>query len=292
MPSLKDLKNRIASVKSTQKITKAMQLVAAAKFKRAQDAATAARPYAERMAAVLANLASSAGGGGPKLLAGTGKSDVHLVVVMTAERGLAGGFNAYVVKLARQKINALLAEGKTVKVLTIGKKGREQLSRDQSALFTGHVNLSEIKGNDFTGSALTVGQMLTKGYEAGEFDVATLVYSKFRNVLSQVPTAQQLIPAKAPQGAPFIDLGGAMYTYEPNEEALLEALLPRYINTQILSALLESSAGEQASRMTAMDNATRNAKDMIKALNLKYNRARQAQITKELIEIISGAEAL
>jgi len=292
MPSLKDLKNRIASVKSTQKITKAMQLVAAAKLKRAQDAATAARPYAERMAAVLANLAASAGGGGPKLLAGTGKSDVHLVVVMTAERGLAGGFNSYVVKLARQKIQALLAEGKSVKVLTIGKKGREQLSRDYASLLTSHVNLADVKGNDFSESAFTVGQMLAKSYEAGEFDVATLVYSQFRNVLTQVPTAQQLIPARAPKGAPTIDLGGAIYTYEPDEASLLEALLPRYINTQIMSAMLESSAGEQASRMTAMDNATRNAKDLIKALNLKYNRARQAQITKELIEIISGAEAL
>lgn len=292
MPSLKDLKNRIGSVKSTQKITKAMQLVAAAKLKRAQDAATAARPYAERMAAVLANLAASAGGGGPKLLAGTGKSDVHLVVVMTAERGLAGGFNSYVVKLARQKIQALLADGKAVKVLTIGKKGREQLAREYASLFTAHVNLADVKGNDYSESAIAVGQMLTKGYEAGEFDVATLVYSQFKNVLTQVPTGQQLIPAKAPEGAPSIDLSGAIYRYEPSEEAILETLLPRYINTQILSAMLESSAGEQASRMTAMDNATRNAKDLIKALNLKYNRARQAQITKELIEIISGAEAL
>ncbi len=292
MPSLKDLKNRISSVKSTQKITKAMQLVAAAKLKRAQDAATAARPYAERMAAVLANLAASARGGGPKLLAGTGKSDVHLVVVMTAERGLAGGFNAYVVKLARQKIQSLLADGKAVKVVTIGKKGREQLAREYGSLFTAHVNLSDIKGNDYSEPAIAVGQMLTKSFEAGEFDVATLIYSQFKNVLSQVPTAQQLIPARAPEGAATIDLGGAIYTYEPDEEALLEALLPRYINTQILSAMLESSAGEQASRMTAMDNATRNAKDLIRSLNLKYNRARQAQITKELIEIISGAEAL
>ncbi len=292
MPSLKDLKNRIASVKSTQKITKAMQLVAAAKLKRAQDAATAARPYAERLAAVLANLAGSAGGSGPKLLAGNGKSDVQLVVVMTAERGLAGGFNSYVVKLARQKIQALLAEGKTVKVMTIGKKGREQLAREYSDLFTSHVTLSDVKGNDYSEPAIAVGLMLTRGFAAGEFDVATLIYSQFKNVLTQIPTAQQLIPAKAPEGAAKIDLAGAMYTYEPDEAALLEALLPRYINTQVLSAMLESSAGEQASRMTAMDNATRNAKDLIKALNLKYNRARQAQITKELIEIISGAEAL
>ncbi|MFN7055270.1 F0F1 ATP synthase subunit gamma [Hyphomonas sp.] len=292
MPSLKDLKNRIGSVKSTQKITKAMQLVAAAKLKRAQDAATAARPYAERMAAVLANLAVSTGQGGPKLLSGTGRDEVHMVVVMTAERGLAGGFNAYVAKLARQTIQKLQSEGKTVKVMTIGKKGREVLARDFSSLFTSHVSLTDVKGNDFSEAAMTVGQMLTQGFEAGEFDVATLVYSQFKNVLSQIPTAQQLIPAKAPEGAPVIDLGGAQYIYEPSEEAILETLLPRYINTQILSAMLESSAGEQASRMTAMDNATRNAKDLIKALNLKYNRARQAQITKELIEIISGAEAL
>jgi F-type H+-transporting ATPase subunit gamma len=244
------------------------------------------------MSAVLANLAGSAGGNGPPLLSGTGKDDVHLIVVMTAERGLAGGFNAYVAKLARQKIQALIAEGKTVKVMTIGKKGREQLARDHAKLFTQHVNLSDVKSNDFADPAIAIGQMLTKSYAAGEFDVATLIYSQFKNVLSQVPTAQQLIPARPPEGAPRIDLGGAIYEYEPNEEAILETLLPRYINTQILSALLESSAGEQASRMTAMDNATRNAKDLIKALNLKYNRARQAQITKELIEIISGAEAL
>lgn len=292
MPSLKDLKNRIGSVKSTQKITKAMQLVAAAKLKRAQDAATAARPYAERLAAVLANLAATTAQGGPKLLTGNGSDQTHLIVVMTAERGLAGGFNAYVAKLARQKIQQLQSEGKTVKVLTIGKKGREVLAREYSAQFAGHISLADVKSNNFTDAALSVGQMLTKGFENGEFDVATLIYSQFKNVLSQVPTAQQLIPATAPAGAPAIDLGGAQYIYEPSEEAILETLLPRYINTQILSAMLESSAGEQASRMTAMDNATRNAKDLIKALNLKYNRARQAQITKELIEIISGAEAL
>lgn len=292
MPSLKDLKNRIGSVKSTQKITKAMQLVAAAKLKRAQDAATAARPYAERLASVLANLAATTGQGGPKLLTGNGNDQTHLIVVMTAERGLAGGFNAYVAKLARQKIMQLQSEGKTVKVVTIGKKGREVLAREFGSLFTSHISLADVKGNNFADPALSVGQMLTQGFENGEFDVATLIYSQFKNVLAQVPTAQQLIPAKAPEGAATIDLGGAQYRYEPSEEAILEALLPRYINTQILSAMLESSAGEQASRMTAMDNATRNAKDLIKSLNLKYNRARQAQITKELIEIISGAEAL
>ncbi len=292
MPSLKALKTRITSVKSTRKITKAMQMVAAAKLKRAQEAATAARPYATRMASVLANLAGSAGASGPKLLSGTGRDDTHLVVVMTAERGLAGGFNSYVVKLARQKIQALKAEGKTVKIMTIGKKGREQLMRDQKDAMVGHVSLADVKGGDFAESAFGVGLMLTRSFEAGEFDVATLIYSQFRNVLTQVPTAQQLIPAKAPDDAPTIDLGGAIYRYEPSEEAILETLLPRYINTQILSAILESAAGEQASRMTAMDNATRNAGDMIGRLSLQYNRARQAQITKELIEIISGAEAL
>jgi F-type H+-transporting ATPase subunit gamma len=292
MPSLKDLKNRISSVKSTQKITKAMQMVAAAKLKRAQDAATAARPYAERMAAVLANLSASAGAGGPKLLAGTGSDQTHLVVVMTAERGLAGGFNTYTAKLARQTITALQGEGKTVKVLTVGKKGREQLKRDFADLFIGHVDLSSVKSDDFAEPAIALGKNLTSRFEDGEFDVATLIYSQFKNVLSQVPTAQQLIPAAAPADAETIDLGNAIYRYEPSEDAILEALLPRYINTQILSALLEGSAGFFASQMTAMDNATRNAGEMIDSLELQYNRARQAQITKELIEIISGAEAL
>lgn len=292
MPSLKDLKNRISSVKSTQKITKAMQMVAAAKLKRAQDAATAARPYAERMAAVLANLSASAGAGGPKLLTGTGSDQTHLVVVMTAERGLAGGFNTYTAKLAKQTISALQAEGKTVKVLTVGKKGREQLKREFESLFIGHIDLSAVKGDDFSELAITLGKSLTARYEDGEFDVATLIYSQFKNVLTQVPTAQQLIPASAPADTGTVDLSGAIYRYEPSEAAILETLLPRYINTQVLSAMLESSAGEQASRMTAMDNATRNAGEMINSLSLQYNRARQAQITKELIEIISGAEAL
>ncbi|MEH6809960.1 MAG: F0F1 ATP synthase subunit gamma [Hyphomonas oceanitis] len=292
MPSLKDLKNRITSVKSTRKITKAMQMVAAAKLKRAQDAATASRPYASRMASVLANLSASAGAGGPKLLAGTGENKTHLIVVMTAERGLAGGFNTYVVKLAKQKIGELRAEGKTVKILTVGKKGREQLSREYGDMFISHVDLTDVKGGNYTESALGLGHALTKRFEDGEFDVATLIYSQFKNVLSQVPTAQQIIPASAPADAPKVDLKGAIYQYEPSETEILETLLPRYINTQILSAMLESAAGEQASRMTAMDNATRNAGDMIDSLSLQYNRARQAQITKELIEIISGAEAL
>ena len=292
MPSLKDLKNRIASVKSTRKITKAMQMVAAAKLKRAQEAAQASRPYASRMASVLANLSASAGAGGPRLLAGTGSDKTHLIIVMTAERGLAGGFNSYIAKLAKVKIGELRAEGKTVKILTVGKKGREQLSREYGDMFIGHVDLGDVKGGNFTDSAIGLGQSLTKRFEDGEFDVATLIYSQFKNVLSQVPTAQQIIPAAAPADAETVDLKGAIYRYEPSETEILETLLPRYINTQILSAMLESAAGEQASRMTAMDNATRNAGDMIDSLSLQYNRARQAQITKELIEIISGAEAL
>ena len=294
MPSLKDLKNRINSVKSTRKITKAMQMVAAAKLKRAQEAASAGRPYAQRMSAVVANLAGSMGegAGGPKLLSGTGKNDTHLVVVMTAERGLCGGFNSYVVKEARRVIRELVTAGKTVKILTVGKKGREQLKRDYSQFFIGHVDLSDIRGNDYTEAGIGLGAQITKRFDDGEFDVATLVYSQFKNVLSQVPVAQQLIPAKAPEEAETIDLQGAIYQYEPNQEEILETLLPRYINTQIISAMLESGAGEQASRMSAMDNATRNAGEMIDDLSLQYNRARQAQITKELIEIISGAEAL
>ncbi len=294
MPSLKDLKNRIGSVKSTRKITKAMQMVAAAKLKRAQDAATASRPYAERMASVLANLSASAGEAGPKLLTGTGSDDTHLIVVLTAERGLAGGFNTYIVKLAKQRIGELRAEGKTVKILTVGKKGRERLSRECGDMFVGHVDLSDVKGGDYSESAISLGKRLTKQFGEGEFDVATLIYSQFRNVLSQVPTAQQLIPASMPaeETAEDAKAGNALYIYEPSEEGILETLLPRYINTQILSAMLESAAGEQASRMTAMDNATNNAGEMIDSLSLEYNRARQAQITKELIEIISGAEAL
>jgi len=244
------------------------------------------------MASVLANLSASAGAGGPKLLTGTGEDKTHLIVVLTAERGLAGGFNTYVVKLAKQKIGELRAEGKTVKILTVGKKGREQLSRDYGDMFIDHIDLSGVKGGDFSESAISIGKMLTRQFEDGEFDVATLVYSQFVNVLSQLPTAQQLIPASAPADAETVDLGNALYIYEPSEEAILETLLPRYINTQILSAILESAAGEQASRMTAMDNATNNAGEMIDSLSLQYNRARQAQITKELIEIISGAEAL
>ncbi len=295
MPSLKELKNRIASVKSTQKITKAKQMVAAAKLRRAQEAAEAARPYAVRLASVVANLtgAMGEGGGGPKLLAGTGDDHTHLIIVMTAERGLCGGFNSNTVKLARQTIDELRAGGKTVKILTVGKKGREQLGGEYGDLFIDHLDTSEAKNSAQQAELSTAfGKALNQRFEAGEFDVCTLVYSRFKNVLSQIPTAQQLIPAVAPEGTETVDLNGAIYIYEPSEPEILETLLPRYMNTQFLSAMLENTAGEQAASMTAMDNATRNAGDMIDSLSLKYNRARQAQITKELIEIISGAEAL
>ena len=293
MPSLKDLKNRIGSVKSTQKITKAKQMVAAAKLRRAQEAAEASKPYARRLANVVANLTASMGegSGGPKLLSGSGKDQVHLLVVMTAERGLCGAFNANIVKQARTRIDELRAEGKTVKIITVGKKGRDILGREYGDLFIEHVDLSDAK-DKFTAYAIGLGQDLVRRFEAGEFDVATLIYSEFRNVLSQQPRASQIIPAVAPEDADTIDLDGAMYSYEPSEPEILEALLPRYVNTQILSAMLENAAGEQAASMTAMDNATRNAGELIDKLTLQYNRARQAQITKELIEIISGAEAL
>ncbi|MEM9572468.1 MAG: F0F1 ATP synthase subunit gamma [Pseudomonadota bacterium] len=293
MSGLKELKNRIGSVKSTQKITKAKQMVAAAKLRRAQEAAEASKPYASRMANVVANLTASMGdgAGGPKLLAGSGDDKVHLLVVMTAERGLCGGFNANTAKAARLKIEELKADGKEVKIITVGKKGREVLKSAYADLFIDHVDLSEAK-DKFTPFAIGLGHDLTARFENGEFDVATLIFSEFKNVLVQNPVAKQLIPAEAPADAETIDLAGAIYAYEPSEPEILEALLPRYLNTQLLSAMLENAAGEQAASMTAMDNATRNAGDMIDALSLQYNRARQAQITKELIEIISGAEAL
>lgn len=292
MPSLKDLRLRIASVKSTQKITKAMQMVAAAKLKRAQEAAEAARPYAQRMASVIANLAKGASSaGGPKLIAGNGRDDVHLLVVMTSERGLCGGFNTNIVKLARLEVRRLRDAGRTVKILTIGKKGADALKRQYGSMIVGHIDLRGERVMNGEVAARIAGAV-TDRFEAGEFDVATLVFARFKNVLTQVPTALQLIPAKAPDDATTVDLGGARYIYEPSEAAILETLLPRYLSTQILSALLETQAGFSGAQMTAMDNATRNAGDMIRTLNLRYNRARQAQITKELIEIISGAEAL
>ncbi len=292
MPSLKEFRLRIVSVKSTQKITKALQMVATAKLKRAQEAAQAARPYATRMASVIANLASgAAAGGGPKLIAGTGKDDVHLLVVMTSERGLCGGFNTNIVKLARAEIRRLQQAGKTVKIVTVGKKGNDALKRLYGSLIVGHIDRRGERAVTAE-SAGGVARQITDRFEAGEFDVATLIFARFKNLLTQIPTALQLIPARAPADAPKVDLQGARYIYEPSEEAILETLLPRYLSTQLLSALLETEAGFQGAQMTAMDNATRNAGDMIKSLQLRYNRARQAQITKELIEIISGAEAL
>ncbi|MDX2233164.1 MAG: F0F1 ATP synthase subunit gamma [Hyphomonadaceae bacterium] len=292
MPSLKEFRNRITSVKSTQKITKAMQMVAAAKLKRAQGAAEAARPYAERMASVIANLSSNVkGDGAPLLLRGTGKDDVHLVVVLTSERGLCGGFNTQIVRRAREVIAEPLAAGKTVKILTAGKKGRDQLRRVHGDLLVEHIDLSEFKTIDATAAALVATRVVDM-FEAGAFDVATLVYSRFKSVISQIPTVQQLIPAVPPAGAAAPDLKGAVYAYEPSEADILETLLPRYLSGQVLSALLENQAGFYGAQMSAMDSATRNAGDLIKKLTLRYNRQRQANITKELIEIISGAEAL
>lgn len=291
MPNLKDLKNRIASVKSTRKITKAMQMVAAAKLRRAQDAAEAARPYAERFNAVMAGLATSVGGSdtAPRLLAGTGEDKVHLLVVMTAERGLCGGFNSNIAKLAKQHAASLLAQGKTVKILTVGKKGRDQLKRDYAKHFVGHVDLTEVKRVSYA-DAQGVARDVLDRFDAAEFDIATIFFSKFVNVVSQTPTAQQIIPAQFDE--PAADATSLLYDYEPDEEAILADLLPRGVATQIFTALLENGASEQGARMSAMDNATRNAGDMIDKLTIQYNRSRQAVITNELIEIISGAEAL
>lgn len=286
MPSLKDLKNRIGSVKNTRKITKAMQMVAAAKLRRAQEAAEAARPYAERMGAVIASLAAGQGEGGPKLLAGNGRDQIHLLVVMTSERGLCGGFNSSIVKLARARAAELVGQGKTVKILTVGKKGREQLKRDWAQAFTGHVDLSEVKRVGYQ-NAQSIAREVMAAFEAGEADVVTIFYNRFQSVISQIPTEQQIIPAKFEASA-----SNALYDYEPSEEAILADLLPRGVATQIFTALLENGASEQGARMSAMDNATRNAGDMINKLTIQYNRSRQAAITKELIEIISGAEAL
>jgi F-type H+-transporting ATPase subunit gamma len=292
MPSLKEFRNRIASVKSTQKITKAMQMVAAAKLKRAQSAAIAAGPYAERMAAVIANLAVGVtGDSAPKLLVGTGREQVHLLVVATSERGLCGGFNTQIVRLARERAEALLAQGRDVKILCVGKKGRDQLRRLYPTRIIDVVDLSHYRTLDASAAAI-VGDKVRALFEAGAFDVCTLFFSKFKSVISQIPTAQQVIPAVAPEGVKAPDLRGAMYSYEPSQEAILETLLPRYLDGQIFRGLLENQAGFYGAQMSAMDNATRNAGDMIKKLSLRYNRQRQANITKELIEIISGAEAL
>ena len=291
MPSLKDLKNRIESVKNTRKITKAMQMVAAAKLRRAQEAAEAGRPYAERFNAVLGSLAASVGGSdsAPMLLRGTGSDQTHLLVVMTAERGLCGGFNSNIAKLAKQHAADLVAAGKTVKIITVGKKGRDSMKRDLGDYYIEHVDLSEVKRIGYS-NAQDIAKGVLSRFEAGEFDVATIFYARFINVVSQVPTSQQIIPAsfEATEG----DAAATLYDYEPDEEAILADLLPSGVATQIFSALLENGASEQGARMSAMDNATRNAGDMIDKLTIEYNRSRQAVITNELIEIISGAEAL
>ncbi|WP_424983525.1 F0F1 ATP synthase subunit gamma [Maritalea sp. S77] len=293
MPSLKDLKNRISSVKSTQKITKAMQMVAAAKLRRAQENAENARPYAERMNDVLSSLATAYKGreDAPQLLGGNGKDQTHLLVVATAERGLCGGFNSNIAKLARDHANKLLAEGKTVKILCVGKKGHDVLKRLFPDQILDLITLREVKQVGYT-DAQSIGERVLDMFEKDEFDVATLFYSKFQSVIAQVPTAHQLIPAVFDETEEDAGADSANYEYEPSEEAILEDLLPRNISVQIFHALLENGAGEMGAKMTAMDNATRNAGDMIKKLNISYNRQRQAQITKELIEIISGAEAL
>ena len=289
MPSLKEMRNRIGSVKATQKITKAMQMVAAAKLRRAQDAAQNARPYAARMAAVIANLAAGVSGpGAPKLLVGTGSDHKELVVVATADRGLSGGFNSSIVRAAREHIAKSIAEGREVTILTVGRKARDQLRRLYGQRYVANL---EAGNNPTLERAREVAQLITERFEAGEADIVTLYFSQFRSVVSQAPTRRQLIPAQVSGAAP-IDLKGACYEYEPDEETILAELLPRNLTIQLFSAMLENQAGFFAAQMSAMDNATRNAGDMIARLTLQYSRARQAQITKELIEIISGAEAL
>ncbi|ASY64540.1 ATP synthase gamma chain [Sinorhizobium sojae CCBAU 05684] len=294
MPSLKDLKNRIASVKATQKITKAMKMVAAAKLRRAQEAAEAARPYSQRMAAVLANIAQAVGAddSAPRLMTGTGRDDTHLLIVCTAERGLCGGFNSQIARFARDHARKLLSQGKTVKIICVGKKGFDILRREFASLIIDRVDLREVKKIGFE-NADRIGHKVIDLFDNGEFDVCTLFYSEFKSVISQVPTAQQLIPASAGEiAAAEEQSASAIYEYEPDAAAILSDLIPRNISVQIFRALLENVAGEMGAKMSAMDNATRNAGEMINKLTLNYNRQRQAQITKELIEIISGAEAL
>jgi F-type H+-transporting ATPase subunit gamma len=294
MPSLKDLRNRIASVKATRKITKAMQMVAAAKLRRAQETATAARPYAKYMDQVLANLNANIASkeGASPLLVGTGKDDVHLLVVMTSERGLAGGFNTNIVRKAREDIRALQAKGKQVKILCVGRKGADALRRDFARMIVHVVDLRSVRNIGYA-DALGIAKRVMTMFANGEFDVATIYFSEFKSILTQKPQAVQLIPAKLPEAAAVDDKQvQAAYEFEPDEEEILRDLLPRNIATQIYRALLENLAGFYAAQMAAMDSATRNAGDMIDRLTLNYNRTRQAQITKELIEIISGAEAV
>jgi F-type H+-transporting ATPase subunit gamma len=292
MASLKDMRNRISSVKATQKITKAMQMVAAAKLRKAQDTAIASRPYAERMASVIANLAANVSGpSAPRLLVGSGSDKRHLVVVATADRGLAGGFNSQIARAAREHIQRLLADGKDVQIVCVGRKGRDVLRRffADRILETFDLSAHRVLTLDV---AQPIAELVLREFLEGRTDVVTLFYSRFRSVISQIPTEKPLIPAVIDPNAPPIDLNGGCYEYEPDEETILETLLPRNVAVQIFSALLENNAGFYAAQMSAMDNATRNAGEMINGLTLQYNRSRQAQITKELIEIISGAEAI
>ena len=295
MASLKDLRNRIASVKATQKITKAMQMVAAAKLRKAQTAAEASRPYSERMAKVMANISSVMEGrdGAPPLMVGTGSDNTHLLVVATAERGLCGGFNSSIARLARDHARELIGAGKEVKILCVGKKGFDAMKMEFSSIMLEPITFREVKQMSFN-EATTVSSMVLGMFDGGDFDVCTLFYSEFQSVISQIPTAQQLIPASvgSSDDAESADDDNVSYEYEPDEEEILKDLLPRNISIQIFRALLENAASEQGARMSAMDNATRNAGEMIDKLTLSFNRQRQAQITKELIEIISGAEAL
>ncbi len=294
MASLKALRARITSVKSTRKITQAMKMVAAAKLRRAQMAAEAARPYAERMERMLASLGASVAGSpdAPKMLVGTGSDKVHLLVVVTGDRGLAGAFNTNVSRFARTKIRELEAEGKTVKVLSVGRKGATFLKREYGSRIVGEISFQGKKRVDFS-DAQAIATRVTEMLEAGEFDVCTLVYNRFRSVISQVPSAQQMIPAMLPAGDAVAATGPqALYEYEPSEEEILATLLPQNLAIQMYRAILENQAGFFGSQMTAMDNATRNAGEMINKLTLNYNRTRQANITRELIEIISGAEAV
>jgi F-type H+-transporting ATPase subunit gamma len=290
MPSLKDLRNRIASTKATQKITRAMQMVAASKLRRAQVAAEAGRPYAQRMDKVLGNMARAVAGleSAPRLLSGTGRNQVHLLVVCTAERGLCGAFNSSIVRLARERANALAVDGKEVKFFCVGRKGYDQLRRQYDKQIVEVTDLRGVRTLAFE-HAQSIGEKLVRRFNAGEFDVATLFFSRFKSVLTQIPTAQQIIP---PVVETAVETGGASYEYEPDEEDILGELLPLNIGVQVFRALLENAASEQGARMTAMDSATRNAGEMIQLQTLTYNRTRQSMITKELIEIISGAEAL
>ena len=291
MASLKALRNRIASVKATRKITKAQQMVAASRFRRALDAAIAARPYAEKMGAVIASLAGGLkdNPGAPMLLKGTDKDDVHLLIVATSDRGLCGGFNTNIVRLARHKIEELTAEGKKVMILCVGRKGRDQLKRVYGSMIVDTVEFTAVKRIGFV-NAQAIGKRVLAMFDEGKFDVATIIYSRFKSVMTQIPTAQQLIPA--PIEEKTAATGGTVYEYEPDEIEILADLLPRNVSVQVFHALLENVAGEFGAKMTAMDGATRNAGEVIDKLTLLYNRTRQAQITKELIEIISGAEAL